>query len=93
MSHDSTAQTVLFPEIFAKVVVAKFDQERSSSDGGALLLKAVDEPFATFDGVNPPGDTSRAYTETDVTATRQFFDLRVVACGQVSVDEYPPSAP
>jgi len=43
VSHDSTAQTVLFPEIFAKAVVAKFDQERSSSDGGALLLKAVDE--------------------------------------------------
>ena len=40
---DSTAQTVLFPEIFAKAVVAKFDQEHGSSDGGALLLKAVDE--------------------------------------------------
>jgi hypothetical protein len=43
VSHDSTAQTVLFPEIFTKVVVAKFDQEHGSSDGGALLLKAVDE--------------------------------------------------
>jgi hypothetical protein len=43
VSHDSTAQTVLFPEIFAKAVVAKFDQEHGSSDGGALLLKAVDE--------------------------------------------------
>jgi hypothetical protein len=43
VSHDSTAQTVLFPEIFTKAVVAKFDQEHGSSDGGALLLKAVDE--------------------------------------------------
>jgi hypothetical protein len=43
VSQDSTAQTVLFPEIFSKVVVAKFDQEHGSSDGGALLLKAVDE--------------------------------------------------
>ncbi|MHC4223068.1 MAG: IS1380 family transposase [Planctomycetota bacterium] len=43
MSQDSTAQTVLFPEIFSKAVVAKFDQENGSSDGGALLLKAVDE--------------------------------------------------
>jgi hypothetical protein len=43
VSQDSTAQTVLFPEIFSKAVVAKFDQENGSSDGGALLLKAVDE--------------------------------------------------
>jgi hypothetical protein len=34
----------LFPQLFSRqTVVAKFDQEHSSSDGGALLLKAVDE--------------------------------------------------
>lgn len=44
MSTDSTTQSVLFPNLFpGKLVVAKFDQEHSSSDGGALLLKAVDE--------------------------------------------------
>jgi len=40
---ESTTQSVLFPELFAKAVVARFDQEHSSSDGGALLLKAVDD--------------------------------------------------
>ena len=41
---DTTRQSVLFPQLFeGKPVVAKFDQEHSSSDGGALLLKAVDE--------------------------------------------------
>ena len=41
---DTTRQSVLFPQLFdGKAVVAKFDQEHSSSDGGALLLKAVDE--------------------------------------------------
>jgi hypothetical protein len=40
---DSRTQSVLFPEIFSRPVVAKFDQEHSSCDGGALLLKAVDE--------------------------------------------------
>ena len=41
---DTTRQSVLFPRLFeGKPVVAKFDQEHSSSDGGALLLKAVDE--------------------------------------------------
>jgi len=44
VSTDSTTQSVLFPQLFSRQsVVAKFDQEHSSSDGGALLLKAVDE--------------------------------------------------
>jgi len=44
VSTDSTIQSVLFPQLFSRqTVVAKFDQEHSSSDGGALLLKAVDE--------------------------------------------------
>ena len=43
MSDDSTAQTVQFPALISKPVVAAFDQEHSSADGGALLLKAVDE--------------------------------------------------
>jgi hypothetical protein len=32
----------LFPELFGKRVVARFDQPHGSSDGGALLLKACD---------------------------------------------------
>jgi hypothetical protein len=32
----------LFPEIFDRPVVAKFDQVQGSSDGGAILLKAAD---------------------------------------------------
>ena len=40
---DSTTQSVLFPGLLSKTVVAKFDQEHGSSDGGALLLKVVDE--------------------------------------------------
>ena len=39
---DFTAQTVSFPDLVSKPVVAAFDQEHSSADGGALLLKAVD---------------------------------------------------
>jgi hypothetical protein len=41
--HHSTTQTVLFCHLLSKPVIAKFDQEHSSTDGGALLLKAVDE--------------------------------------------------
>lgn len=38
-----TVQTVLFPDLFAKPLVAAFDTPHLSSDGGAVLLKAVDE--------------------------------------------------
>ena len=38
-----TTQTVLFPSLFDKPVIAAFDQPHSSSDGGAILLRGVDE--------------------------------------------------
>jgi Transposase DDE domain group 1 len=40
---DSTRQSVLFDGLFDKRVVAQFDQPHGSSDGGAVLLKALDE--------------------------------------------------
>ena len=42
MAHHTTTQCLLFPELFARPVVAKFDQRQGSSDGGAILLKAAD---------------------------------------------------
>jgi hypothetical protein len=35
-------QTVLFPDLFDRPLVATFDQAHASSDGGAILLKATD---------------------------------------------------
>ena len=43
MINSTTTQTVLFEDVADKPVVARFDQEHSSSDGGALLLKAADQ--------------------------------------------------
>lgn len=43
MSNNTTAQGVLFKEMGDRPVVVRFDQEHSSSDGGALLLKALDK--------------------------------------------------
>ena len=43
MSDDTTTDCLLFPEFFSKRVVVCFDQDRGSSDGGALLLKVADE--------------------------------------------------
>lgn len=41
ITQDNT-QSVLFPNLFHKPVVASFDQPDSSCDGGAILLKAID---------------------------------------------------
>jgi hypothetical protein len=43
MSNDITKQCVLFKGLAKKALIARFDQEQASSDGGAVLLKACDE--------------------------------------------------
>ena len=43
MRADSSTQTVLFPTLGERPVMARFDEPHSSSDGGAILLKAVDQ--------------------------------------------------
>ncbi|MBI2969828.1 MAG: IS1380 family transposase [Gammaproteobacteria bacterium] len=43
MNNDSTRQSVLFNDLFPQRLVARFDQRRGSSDGGAILLKAADQ--------------------------------------------------
>jgi hypothetical protein len=43
MSNHITKQSVLFKGLTKKALVARFDQEQASSDGGAVLLKACDE--------------------------------------------------
>jgi len=43
MRDNTTTQSVVFNDLFGKPVVARFDQPDSSSDGGAVLLKACDE--------------------------------------------------
>jgi hypothetical protein len=42
MDDDSTRQSVLFSDLAGKTVIAKFDQDHASSDGGAILLQACD---------------------------------------------------
>jgi len=42
MSDDITQQSVLFSDLLCKPIVAKFDQQHASSDGGAVLLQACD---------------------------------------------------
>ena len=42
LNEHTTTECLLFPDIFDRPVVAKFDEQQGSSDGGAVLLKAAD---------------------------------------------------
>ena len=45
MTPDTIPQTVRFPDLFDKPLVATFDREQTSSDGGAVLLKAAERVY------------------------------------------------
>ena len=49
MKDDATPQTVLFPNLFDKPLVATFDQPHTSSDGGAVVLKAAEARYSLLD--------------------------------------------
>lgn len=51
MPADSTRQSVLFPGLFTRQMVAKFDQRHGSSDGGAVLLAACDRKLGLTEGL------------------------------------------
>ena len=45
MTDSTIAQSVLFPDLFDKPLVATFDREQVSFDGGAVLLKAAERVY------------------------------------------------
>ena len=51
MTIDTVAQSVLFPDLVDRPLIATFDQAHSSSDGGAVLLKAADRRLGMIDGL------------------------------------------
>ena len=50
MRNETIPQTVLFPDLFDKPLVATFDQRHASSDGGAVLLTAAERRYGLIDG-------------------------------------------
>lgn len=50
MTNETIPQTVLFPDLFDRPLLATFDQPHASSDGGAVLLKAAERRYGLIDG-------------------------------------------
>jgi len=84
----TTQQRVMFPELFEKPVIARFDQPNGSSDGGAVLLKACDERLrltepiaACFHDERQPGKVK--HTLHDLIRQRVF----AIACGYADCND------
>lgn len=60
MPGQSTTQCVLFPELFDRPLTAQFDLSGGSSDGGAMLLSAVDARLGLTEGLAGAIRDSRA---------------------------------
>jgi hypothetical protein len=82
VSECSTTTEVLFGASFVKPVVARFDQPRSSSDAGALLLRLLDDHLgitaALAEALPDERDPSRVqHWQVDLVRQRVYG----IACG------------
>lgn len=82
MDNDITKQGVLFKGLSKKLVVAHFDQEYGSSDGGAVLLKACDERLGISAAMAACMHDGRQQSKVDH-SYGEIFQQRMfgIACG------------
>jgi len=80
--EDITTQGVLFEGFFSKSLIARFDQPDSSSDGGAILLKACDRRLGLIDAISACVRDDRQQSKVRHTL-RDLVQQRVygIACG------------
>lgn len=88
MTDDTIPQTVLFPDLFDRPLVATFDQQHASSDGGAVLLKAADARYGLIEGlarslVDDRQSGKVRHTLQDLLAQRIFG----LACGHPDAND------
>ena len=82
MNDDTVPQTVLFPDLVDRALVVRFDRPHASSDGGAVLLKAVDQRLGVIDALAAALPDARdpakvTHAVRDLVAQRVFG----IACG------------
>ncbi len=88
MTTPRIPQTVLFPDLFNRPLVAAFDQPHASSDGGAVLLKAAERRYGLIDGfarslVDERQPAKVRHTLADLLAQRIFG----LACGHTDAND------
>lgn len=82
MNDTTVTQTVLFPDLCDRPLVATFDQAHASSDGGAILLKAADQAVGltrALAGVLPDARAASRVTHAWADVLRQR--IFAIACG------------
>lgn len=84
----TTRQSVLFNDLFGKPVVAVFDQPQSSSDGGAVLLKAADRRLGLIERlaacVHDPRQPGKVTHELSDLLGQRVYAL---ACGYADAND------
>jgi len=88
LTSPTIPQTVLFPDLFDRPLVATFDQPHASSDGGAVLLKAAERRYGLIDGfarclVDERQPAKVRHTLADLLAQRIFG----LACGHADAND------
>ncbi len=88
LNEATIPQTVSFPDLFDRRLVAAFDQPHASSDGGAVLLKAVDRKLGltqrlTTTLTDPRASARVTHTLADLLAQRVFG----LACGYADAND------
>jgi hypothetical protein len=88
LRDETIPQTVLFPHLVDKPIVATFDQAHASSDGGAIVLKAADARYGLIEGLarcliddRQPGKVR--HTIEDLLAQRIYG----IACGHPDAND------
>ena len=88
MNQRTTTQCLLFPDILDKPVVAQFDQDHASSDGGALLLKAADRRLGLIDTLScclpDERDPGKVHHELSDLVSQRVYGL---ACGYADCND------
>ena len=88
MSEHTTTPCVLFPGIFERPVVVQFDQPESSSDGGAILLKAADRRLGLTQALAACLEDDRQAGKVDHEVDELLMQrVMAIACGHADAND------
>ncbi len=88
MPDQIATECVLFPDLFDRPLTARFDLPNASSDGGAVLLKAVDDQLGLTEElagcIGDPRQPGKIHHEIHELLTQRVYGL---ACGYADAND------